>query len=154
MLLPQQCQEGPMTFRGQHLVDWGRSTILVAKKAHLSGILSDQGPSWSAPRGWKARGLLVSGTVFSGVSSALTVLLALRLCTEACFVPLPHGFCAGPKVRPKSSHSSSLCGFRCDLCPQGPSFCVPCARTYGAEQWVCLRPPRFHGSYIISSLSS
>lgn len=54
-----------MTFRGQHLVDQGRSTIPVAKKAHLSGVLSDQGPSWSAPRGGKARGLPVSGTVFS-----------------------------------------------------------------------------------------
>lgn len=109
-----------MTFRGQHLVDWGRSTILVAKKAHLSGALSDQGPSWSAPRGGKARGLLVSGTVFSRGFFHAHGPFGSKTLPKACFVPLPHGICAGPKVRPRSSHSSSLC-------PQGPSsvYLVP-----------------------------
>lgn len=44
-------------------VSWitGRSAILVAKKACLSGL----GISRSAPRGGKTRGLLVSNVVFS-----------------------------------------------------------------------------------------
>lgn len=65
----------------------------MAKKAGLSGL----GICWSAPRGGKARGLLASNTVFNRISK-LAVLLALRPCTEARFVPLVHGFCAGSQV--------------------------------------------------------